>query len=131
MKILTPNDFPVIKGKARQMVLRIQGGNRLILSPQAAFELGLRSDDKKSLSVLIAQDKKSIKVAPASKDQQEKSFAFRPASTSKSSKHPPFSHTNAGLAQHILDLYGLDPKAKSVALKIKQDQDWYILQPPA
>ena len=113
------------------MVLRIQGGNRLILSPQAAFELGLRPDDKKSFSVLIAQDKNSIKVAPASKDQQEKAFAFKPASTSKSNNHPPFAHTNAGLAKHILDLYGLDPKTKSATLKIKPNQDWWILESPA
>ncbi len=131
MNLLKPHDFPQIRGRAKQMVLRIQNGTRLVLSPQAAFTMGLQPNGKKGSPVLVAQDKKYIKLALASKDQQEDAFLFKPAATSKSSQHPPFAYTNAGLAQHILDTYGIDPNTKSVALKIKADKDWWALQSPA
>lgn len=132
MDLLKPSDFPQIRGRAKQMVLRIQNGNKLVLSPQAAFALGLQPNGKKGSAVLIAQDKKQhIKLAAAGKDQVDEAFTFKAAATGKSSQHPPFAHTNAGLAQHILDAYSIDSKTKSVALKIKADKDWWAVQPPA
>ena len=131
MNLLKPSDFPQIRGRAKRMVLRIQNGTRLVLSPQAAFELGLRANGKKGAPVLIGEDKKSIKLALAGKDQPDEGFSFKPAATSKNSQHPPFACTNAGLAQHILKVYGIESQTKSVALKMKADKDWWVLQSPA
>ena len=93
--------------------------------------MGLKSNGKKGMPVLIAQDKKSIKFAAAGKDQQDEAFVFKPAPTSKNNQHPPFALNNAGLARHILDQCGLDPDTKSVALTMKSEKEWLVLQPPA
>ena len=130
MNLLKPSDFPQLRGRARQLAVRIQNGNRIVLSPQAAFEMGIQSTGKKGHPVLVAQDKQVVKFAPAGKDQQDESFAFQPAPTSKTSQHPPFAYTNAGLAQHILNQYGVDAKTKSVVFKLKAEKDWWVLQPP-
>lgn len=129
MNLLKPSDFPQLRGRARQLALRIQNGNRLVLSPQAAFEMGMRPAGKKGYPVLVAQEKQHVKISPAGKDQQEDAFPFQPSSTNKTSQNPPFAYTNAALAQHILTHYGIDSKAKSVVFKIKADKDWWVLQP--
>ncbi|MGB3848407.1 MAG: hypothetical protein WA958_00455 [Tunicatimonas sp.] len=131
MNLLKPTDFPSFRGRAKKSVLRVQNGNRIVLNPQAAFDMGLQANGKKGIPVLIAQDKKGIKFAAASKDQLDESFTFKPAPTSKNNQHPPFALTNAGLARHILDQYGVDPETKSVALNLKADKEWMIVKAPS
>ena len=132
MNLLKPTDFPQIKGKAKQMVLRIQNGARLVMSPQLAFSMGLEANGKKGAGVLIAQDQdQPLRLSPAKSKQAQDAFIFKPAATSKSNPHPPFAHHNAALAKYILDEYGIDPATKSVTLKIEADKDWWIVQPPA
>ena len=132
MNLLKPTDFPQIKGKAKQMVLRVQNGSRLVMSPQLAFSMGLQADGKKGAGVLIAQDKNQhLKLSAATSKQAEDAFVFKPAATGKNQQNPPFAHHNAGLAKYILDQYGIDPATKSVAFKIVPDKDWWAVQPPA
>ena len=131
MNLLKPTDFPQIKGKAKQMVLRIQNGSRLIVSPQLAFSMGMKANGKKGAGVLIAQEKdRRLKLSPATPKQSEDAFEFKPAATGKNKQNPPFAHNNAALARHILDQYGIDPSTKSVALKVVPDKDWWMVQTP-
>ena len=84
MNLLKPTDFPQIKGKAKQMVLRIQNGSRLVVSPQLAFSMGMKANGKKGVGVLIAQDKdQRLKLSPAKSKQSEDAFEFKPAATGK------------------------------------------------